>query len=77
MILRTYSCGPVSTNAYLLGCDQTRSAILIDAPKNCSSLIIKDLESLGRNRDHNKHENVERLLQYIKSLKPFKVNIKD
>ena len=47
MILRTYSCGPVSTNAYLLGCDQTRSAILIDAPKNCSSLIIKDLESLG------------------------------
>ena len=32
MIIETYSLGPARTNTYLLGCPQTKSALIIDAP---------------------------------------------
>lgn len=34
MIVQCFPCGPISTNGYLLGCSETRKAVLIDAPED-------------------------------------------
>ncbi|MCX6988606.1 MAG: MBL fold metallo-hydrolase [Chlamydiae bacterium] len=47
MILRVFSCGPIATNSYLLACSDTKKAWIIDAPKDCFSLLSQAIESEG------------------------------
>ena len=39
MIVRTLTAGPVETNCYLVGCDQTRQAVVIDPGWDAASII--------------------------------------
>jgi glyoxylase-like metal-dependent hydrolase (beta-lactamase superfamily II) len=43
----TFECGPVATNCYLVGSDETSLAFLIDAPKDCIAPVLAALELNG------------------------------
>jgi glyoxylase-like metal-dependent hydrolase (beta-lactamase superfamily II) len=47
MILEAFSLGPAETNAYLLGCQQTKRAAVIDAPFGSADIVHKRAEHLG------------------------------
>jgi glyoxylase-like metal-dependent hydrolase (beta-lactamase superfamily II) len=46
MIIRTLTAGPVGTNCYLVGCEQTQQAIVIDPAWNAPS-IVNEATALG------------------------------
>ena len=46
--LKVLPCGPYATNAYLIGADDSDSAVLIDAPPMCSGPVGEALEAAGR-----------------------------
>ena len=46
--IKTLPSGPFQTNAYLVGTDDSDEAVLIDAPPDCYSPVIKVLEGAGR-----------------------------
>ncbi len=46
MIVRTLTAGPVGTNCYLVGCEQTQQAIVID-PAWDAPAIMREAEALG------------------------------
>ncbi|MGR3973629.1 MAG: MBL fold metallo-hydrolase [Candidatus Rhabdochlamydia sp.] len=39
MFLKKFTCGPLATCGYFLGCESTRTAVLIDAPYGITPLI--------------------------------------
>ncbi len=41
MILEVFPSGPLETNAYLIACEATRHAAVIDAPMECSDDVIR------------------------------------
>jgi hydroxyacylglutathione hydrolase len=45
MILETFPSGPLETNAYLLGCSETKQAVIIDAPQGCVGPILQQLKA--------------------------------
>ncbi len=47
MFLEIFPCGPFQTNAILLGCSQTKKAVLIDAPFGCCAHFLEVLEKNG------------------------------
>jgi hydroxyacylglutathione hydrolase len=47
MILETFPLGPAETNAYLLGCSETKRAAVIDAPLHSAKEIEKSAHRLG------------------------------
>jgi glyoxylase-like metal-dependent hydrolase (beta-lactamase superfamily II) len=49
MILRAFSCGPIDTNVYLLGCNETKKAWIIDAPSGASDVVKAEVDELGLN----------------------------
>src|SRR3989442_6761516 len=46
MILEVFALGPAETNAYLLGCPQTKRAVVIDAPFDSCKILIKRSKEL-------------------------------
>ena len=44
MFLKSFSCGPILTNCYFLGCEKTRKAIVVDAPKGAFSILSQTQE---------------------------------
>ncbi len=47
MILQSFPLGPADTNAYLLGCSETKRAAVIDAPFGSTDAVIKRAGELG------------------------------
>jgi hydroxyacylglutathione hydrolase len=47
MILEAFPLGPAETNAYLLGCSETKRACLIDAPFDSYKVVLKRSKELG------------------------------
>jgi len=47
MILQSFPLGPADTNAYLLGCSETKRAAVIDAPFGSADAVIKRAGELG------------------------------
>ena len=47
MLLDIHASGPADTNCYLLGCEETRQAALIDAPAGCLSWVTKHVKKHG------------------------------
>lgn len=45
MFIKTFTSGPASTNCYLVGCEKTKRAAIIDAPFDSTSLILKELKN--------------------------------
>lgn len=45
MYIKAFTSGPAATNCYLVGCEKTKHAVIIDAPPNSTSLILKELEN--------------------------------
>ncbi len=46
MILREFTVGPLQVRAYILGCEDTKQAIIID-PAGSEGLLAKNIEDLG------------------------------
>ncbi len=44
MILDIHASGPADTNCYLLGCEETKQAALIDAPAGCLPWVTKHVK---------------------------------
>ena len=51
MILEVYSSGPAETNTYLLGCPQTRRAVVIDVPFDSVDHLTQRAEALSLSID--------------------------
>jgi hydroxyacylglutathione hydrolase len=47
MILDFFSSGPANTNAYLIGCSQTKQAAVIDVPFESTDWLLKRAEELS------------------------------
>ncbi|NDD58943.1 MAG: MBL fold metallo-hydrolase [Chlamydiae bacterium] len=47
MMLRVFPCGPIQTNVYLLYCDKTKKAWLVDAPKDSFDCVKQEVDRLG------------------------------
>jgi hydroxyacylglutathione hydrolase len=47
MILETKALGPIETNAILIGCEETKKAVLIDAPQGAAEWFSKRLKANG------------------------------
>eukprot|EP01136_Pigoraptor_vietnamica_P023244 Opistho-1_new@75166 len=47
VILQVFCSGPLATHAVLLGCSQTKAAVIIDAPEGSSSLLREEIGRLG------------------------------
>ncbi len=47
MILEVFPSGPLETNAYLLACEATRHAAIIDAPPESSDLLLNRVKELS------------------------------
>ncbi|MBS0620577.1 MAG: MBL fold metallo-hydrolase [Verrucomicrobia bacterium] len=47
MILEVICTGPADTNAYLIGCEKTKKAALIDAPFDCTEMVSKRAQALS------------------------------
>jgi hydroxyacylglutathione hydrolase len=47
MILEVFPSGPVETNAYLLACEKTKHAAVIDAPFESSDLLLRRIQELS------------------------------
>ncbi|MDE3045459.1 MAG: MBL fold metallo-hydrolase [Verrucomicrobiota bacterium] len=47
MIIEKFSCGPLDTNAVLVGCKATGCAAVIDPSAGSAELILKELEARG------------------------------
>jgi hydroxyacylglutathione hydrolase len=47
MIIKSFPAGPFATNVYVLGCEQTKEAAIIDPSFDSLSKIIPLIESLG------------------------------
>src|ERR1043165_3693988 len=47
MILEVFPSGPLETNAYLLACDITKHAAIIDAPLESSELLLQRAKELS------------------------------
>lgn len=47
MILEAFPLGPAETNVYLVGCAQTKSVVVIDAPLGSFSIVVKRAKELG------------------------------
>ncbi len=47
MILKSFPCGPIETNALLLACDSSKEAAIIDAPQGCLGVLEKVIQELG------------------------------
>lgn len=45
MIIDIFPSGPLLTNAYLLGCEKTKRAVIIDAPMNCQEDVLTAVRS--------------------------------
>lgn len=45
MIIEVLSSGPAETNAYLIGCEKTGQAVLIDAPFECADWVDSTLKN--------------------------------
>ncbi|WP_404665765.1 MBL fold metallo-hydrolase [Rhabdochlamydiaceae symbiont of Dictyostelium giganteum] len=41
MFLRKFTCGPIATCGYFIGCEQSKTAVLIDAPQGITQHIQK------------------------------------
>ncbi len=44
MIIKTFTCGPIDTNCYVVECPETHEAAVIDAPQGAASKILKEHE---------------------------------
>ena len=51
MILETFPSGPLSTNAYLLACEVTKHAAIIDVPLESSNLLLQRAKELSLSID--------------------------
>ena len=51
MILEVFPSGPSETNAYLLGCENTKHAVVIDAPFESSNLLLRRIKELSLSID--------------------------
>ncbi len=47
MILEFFPSGPAETNAYLIGCPETKRAVVIDVPFESTSLILQRSQALS------------------------------
>ncbi len=47
MIIETFVFGPVDTNAYLVGDETTKEALVIDAPRECTAAVTERAAALG------------------------------
>jgi glyoxylase-like metal-dependent hydrolase (beta-lactamase superfamily II) len=47
MILRDFSSGPIDTNFYLLGCNETKKAWIVDAPSGAADVAAVEAKNLG------------------------------
>jgi glyoxylase-like metal-dependent hydrolase (beta-lactamase superfamily II) len=47
MILEIFSCGPIETNTYLIACDKTKRAAIIDTPYDSFELLRDRLKELS------------------------------
>jgi hydroxyacylglutathione hydrolase len=47
MILEVFPSGPLETNAYLLACETTKHAAIIDAPPESAELLLNRIEELS------------------------------
>lgn len=47
MFLKTFPSGPLQTNGYLLACEETKEAALIDAPIGCLDLVMEEVDAQG------------------------------
>src|SRR4029078_10920373 len=47
MIIETFVAGPVDTNAYLVGDETTKEALVIDAPRECAAAVTERAAALG------------------------------
>ena len=43
MFLKSFCCGPLATNCYLIACDETKLAAIIDAPLETAPLLKKTI----------------------------------
>jgi hydroxyacylglutathione hydrolase len=51
MILEVFPSGPLETNAYLLACEETRRAAIIDAPVESSDALLERIKALALSVD--------------------------
>ncbi|MGC1878306.1 MAG: MBL fold metallo-hydrolase [Rhabdochlamydiaceae bacterium] len=51
MILEVFPAGPLETNAYLLACEITKHAVVIDAPLESSHLLLRRIKELSLSID--------------------------
>lgn len=51
MILEIFPSGPLKTNAYLLACEETKHAVVIDAPLESSDVLLQRIEELSLSVD--------------------------
>src|SRR5579872_1248751 len=47
MILEVFSCGPLETNAILLGCSTTKKGVVIDVPFDSTQQIVQGIKKFG------------------------------
>jgi hydroxyacylglutathione hydrolase len=47
MIIEVFPSGPLETNAFLLGCSQTKQGAIIDAPFECTDFILDEAKKQG------------------------------
>jgi glyoxylase-like metal-dependent hydrolase (beta-lactamase superfamily II) len=47
MLIKTFNCGPVETNCYLVSSESTKETMVIDAPKGCTPLILEYCQKHG------------------------------
>ena len=47
MMLRSYPSGPIETNSYIVFCEKSKKAWIVDAPKDCCAEIKMDVQILG------------------------------
>ena len=41
MILECFPCGPIETNAYIVVCEKTNKALIVDAPQGIAAIVAK------------------------------------
>ncbi|MGQ9498783.1 MAG: MBL fold metallo-hydrolase [Dissulfurimicrobium sp.] len=46
MILKSYTVGPLQVNAYIIGCNETKDAMIID-PAGSEEMLVKELRDMG------------------------------
>ena len=74
MILEVFPSGPLETNAYLLACDVTRHAVVIDVPPASSDRLRERIEKLSLSVDrilltHSHRDHIAEVFQLKNHLK--------